>query len=87
MHTAPEVVNPSNRLKTLQSLLYTDHKTGHANAIATPSSARRDLQSASTDYSLPRNLSAVDLNHGFIIQPRKNHARAEPRQINSWDDI
>ena len=88
---------PTNRLKTVHSLLYPDHRTVEIE----PTSARsmRDIDSSVFDYEFPSTrqntsgecqteaFSSTDLQHGFIIRSKTNRIQQEPRQINSWDDI
>jgi len=80
-----QVSQPSNRLKTLHSLLYADHKNGNIDPIT--SIANRDSDSFLSDYHIPSNSSPTNLNHGFIIKSKSSQIIEEPRQINSWDDI
>ncbi|CAF1009657.1 unnamed protein product [Adineta steineri] len=78
-------INPSNRLKTLHSLLYSDHKTANIDPI--PTNSHRDIDSVLSEYHIPTNSSSINLNHGFIITSKSNQLKEEPRQIHSWDDI
>jgi hypothetical protein len=84
---------PSNRVKTLHSLLYLDHKSIDIDQITTNPNRRSDsvlsecysskeLGQLQTEHS-----SLTNLNHDFIIKSKFNQIEQEPRQINSWDDI
>lgn len=78
---------PSNRLKTLHSLLYVDHKTVDINPIKT--SLSRDIDSILSEYHIPSNPSMTSLNNGFIIKPKPKSTETsqESKRIDSWDDI
>ena len=92
-----QTLPPTNRLKTVHSLLYPDHRAVEIE----PTSARsmRDIDSSVFDYEFASTrqntsgechteaFSSTDLQHGFIIRSKTNRIHQEPRQINSWDDI
>lgn len=75
----------SNRLKTLQSLIYAHPKRPDMEPITTNS--LRPLDSALSDGQLRTHSSSTNLNHGFIFKSKSNLKTPEPRQISSWDDI
>jgi len=75
----------TNRLKTLHSLLYADHKPNSIEPIRT--NAIRHFDSVLSEYPLLSSSSSGNLQHGFIIKSKTNQKLHEPRQINSWDDI
>lgn len=76
---------PSQRLKTLHSLLYADHQPNDIEPITT--NPIRHFDSILSECPLPSNSSSAKLQHGFIIKSKSNQKLHEPRQINSWDDI
>ncbi|CAF1260994.1 unnamed protein product [Rotaria magnacalcarata] len=80
-----ELGQSSNRLKTLHSLLYLDHRTVDINPIKTNLS--RDIDSCLSEYHIPSHSTSTSVNHDFIIKSQSNEITDEPRQINSWDDI
>ncbi|CAF1315826.1 unnamed protein product [Adineta ricciae] len=80
-----ELVNPSNRLKTLHSLLYTNHKPSNVDPL--PMTYHREIDSVLSEYPIATNASSVNLDHGFIIKSKSSETLDQPRQINSWDDI
>ncbi|CAF0883584.1 unnamed protein product [Rotaria sordida] len=80
-----EFSHETNRLKSLHSLLYVDHKAVDINPIKT--NINRDLDSSLSEYNLPSNSSPTNFNHAFIIKSKSSETLQEPRQINSWDDI
>ncbi|CAF3992561.1 unnamed protein product, partial [Rotaria sp. Silwood1] len=75
----------SNRLKSLHSLLYVDHKAVDINPIKT--NINRDLDSSLSQYNINSNSSSTNLNQHFIFKSKSTETLQQPRQINSWDDI
>ncbi|CAF4200733.1 unnamed protein product, partial [Rotaria sp. Silwood2] len=75
----------SNRLKSIHSLLYVDHKAVDINPIKTNIS--RDLDSSLSQYNINSNSSSTNLNHHFLFKSKSTETLQQPRQINSWDDI
>jgi hypothetical protein len=77
-------LKPSQRLKTLHSLLYAHPKGNDTEPITNPI---RHFDSVLSEGHIRSNSSLSQLNHGFIIKSKSNKKLREPRQINSWDDI
>ncbi|CAF4716887.1 unnamed protein product, partial [Rotaria sp. Silwood2] len=75
----------SNRLKSLHSLLYVDHKVVDINPIKT--NINRDIDSSLSQSNINSNSSLTNLNQDFIIKSKSSETLQQPRQINSWDDI
>lgn len=81
----PQFSQPSNRLKTLHSLLYADHKAADMDPMRT--NLNDNIDSSLSEYHIPSKSSSVSLNHGFIIKSKSNETVQEIKHINSWDDI
>ncbi|UJR13503.1 hypothetical protein I4U23_000517 [Adineta vaga] len=76
-----ELINPSNRLKTLHSLLYTNPKTSNIDPL--PTNYHREIDSVLSEYPIATSSPSINPDHGFIIKSKSD----QTRQINSWDDI